>query len=58
MESSRNYPALDAGSKKRVLAKIVEAESFGALPPREVRRHKRFSLPRAGRRSSPSSTAS
>jgi 2-oxoglutarate dehydrogenase E1 component len=28
MESARNYPALDAESKKRVFAKLVEAESF------------------------------
>jgi 2-oxoglutarate dehydrogenase E1 component len=28
MESARNYPALDVASKKRVLEKVIEAESI------------------------------
>ena len=44
MESTRNYPALDAGSKKRVLEKIVEAESFERFLHTKYVGHKRFSL--------------
>jgi 2-oxoglutarate dehydrogenase E1 component len=44
MESSRNYPALDAASKKRVLEKIVEAESFERFLHAKYVGHKRFSL--------------
>ncbi len=44
MESSRNYPALDAASKKRVLEKIVEAESFERFLHTKYVGHKRFSL--------------
>ncbi len=44
MESTRNYPALDAGSKRRVLEKIVEAESFERFLHAKYVGHKRFSL--------------
>jgi 2-oxoglutarate dehydrogenase E1 component len=44
MESSRNYPALDATSKKRVLGKIVGAESFERFLHAKYVGHKRFSL--------------
>jgi 2-oxoglutarate dehydrogenase E1 component len=44
MESSRNYPALDAASKRRVLEKIVEAESFERFLHTKYVGHKRFSL--------------
>jgi 2-oxoglutarate dehydrogenase E1 component len=44
MESSRNYPALDAASRKRVLEKIVEAESFERFLHTKYVGHKRFSL--------------
>ena len=44
MESTRNYPALDAGSKKRVLEKLVEAESFERFLHTKYVGHKRFSL--------------
>jgi 2-oxoglutarate decarboxylase len=44
MESSRNYPALDVGSRKRVLQKLVEAESFERFLHAKYVGHKRFSL--------------
>ena len=44
MESTRNYPALDAASKKRVLEKVVEAESFERFLHTKYVGHKRFSL--------------
>jgi multifunctional 2-oxoglutarate metabolism enzyme len=44
MESSRNYPALDTASKRRVLEKIVEAESFERFLHAKYVGHKRFSL--------------
>jgi len=44
MESTRNYPALDAASKKRVLEKLVEAESFERFLHARYIGHKRFSL--------------
>jgi 2-oxoglutarate dehydrogenase E1 component len=44
MESVRNYPALDAGSKKRVLGKLVAAESFERFLHAKYIGHKRFSL--------------
>jgi 2-oxoglutarate dehydrogenase E1 component len=44
MESTRNYPALDASSKKRVLEKLVEAESFERFLHTKYIGHKRFSL--------------
>jgi 2-oxoglutarate dehydrogenase E1 component len=44
MESSRNYPALDAGTRKRVLEKIVAAESFERFLHAKYVGHKRFSL--------------
>src|SRR5512143_2107763 len=44
MESSRNYPALDVGSRKRVLEKLVEAESFERFLHTKYVGHKRFSL--------------
>jgi multifunctional 2-oxoglutarate metabolism enzyme len=44
MESTRNYPALDAASRKRVLEKLVEAESFERFLHARYVGHKRFSL--------------
>ncbi len=44
MESTRNYPALDQASKKRVLEKLVEAESFERFLHAKYVGHKRFSL--------------
>jgi 2-oxoglutarate dehydrogenase E1 component len=44
MESSRNYPALDAASRRRVLEKLVEAESFERFLHAKYVGHKRFSL--------------
>jgi multifunctional 2-oxoglutarate metabolism enzyme len=44
MESARNYPALDVASKKRVLEKVVEAESFERFLHTKYVGHKRFSL--------------
>jgi len=44
MESTRNYPALDTASKKRVLEKLVEAESFERFLHARYIGHKRFSL--------------
>jgi 2-oxoglutarate dehydrogenase E1 component len=44
MESARNYPALDAASKRRVLEKLVEAESFERFLHAKYIGHKRFSL--------------
>jgi multifunctional 2-oxoglutarate metabolism enzyme len=44
MESTRNYPALDTASKRRVLEKIVEAESFERFLHAKYIGHKRFSL--------------
>jgi len=44
MESARNYPALDAASKRRVLEKLVEAESFERFLHAKYVGHKRFSL--------------
>jgi 2-oxoglutarate decarboxylase len=44
MESARNYPALDTASKKRVLEKLVEAESFERFLHARYVGHKRFSL--------------
>ncbi|MGE5125621.1 MAG: multifunctional oxoglutarate decarboxylase/oxoglutarate dehydrogenase thiamine pyrophosphate-binding subunit/dihydrolipoyllysine-residue succinyltransferase subunit, partial [Betaproteobacteria bacterium] len=44
MESTRNYPALDAASRKRVLEKLVEAESFERFLHAKYVGHKRFSL--------------
>ncbi len=44
MEVARNYPALDAPSKRRVLAKLVEAESFERFLHTKYVGHKRFSL--------------
>jgi 2-oxoglutarate decarboxylase len=44
MESARNYPALDSGSKKRVLEKLVAAESFERFLHARYIGHKRFSL--------------
>ncbi|MFI5403493.1 MAG: multifunctional oxoglutarate decarboxylase/oxoglutarate dehydrogenase thiamine pyrophosphate-binding subunit/dihydrolipoyllysine-residue succinyltransferase subunit, partial [Planctomycetota bacterium] len=44
MESARNYPALDPASKKRVLEKVVEAESFERFLHAKYVGHKRFSL--------------
>jgi 2-oxoglutarate decarboxylase len=44
MESARNYPALDAQSKKRTLEKLVEAESFERFLHAKYVGHKRFSL--------------
>jgi 2-oxoglutarate dehydrogenase E1 component len=44
MESTRNYPALDAGSKRRVLEKLIEAESFERFLHARFIGHKRFSL--------------
>jgi len=44
MEVARNYPALDASSKRRVLEKLVEAESFERFLHTKYVGHKRFSL--------------
>ena len=44
MESARNYPALDGGSKKRILEKLVAAESFERFLHARYIGHKRFSL--------------
>jgi 2-oxoglutarate decarboxylase len=44
MEVARNYPALDAASKRRVLEKLVEAESFERFLHTKYVGHKRFSL--------------
>ena len=44
MESARNYPALDVGSKRRVLEKLVAAESFERFLHARYIGHKRFSL--------------
>jgi 2-oxoglutarate dehydrogenase E1 component len=44
MESTRNYPALDAESRRRVLEKLVEAESFERFLHAKYVGHKRFSL--------------
>ena len=44
MESSRNYPALDGASKRRVLEKLVAAESFERFLHTKYVGHKRFSL--------------
>jgi 2-oxoglutarate decarboxylase len=44
MEVARNYPALDAASKHRVLEKLVEAESFERFLHAKYVGHKRFSL--------------
>src|SRR5258708_6581078 len=44
MEPSRNYPALDTASKRRVVEKIVEAESFERFLHAKYIGHKRFSL--------------
>ena len=44
MESARNYPALDAASKRRILEKLVEAESFERFLHAKYVGHKRFSL--------------
>jgi multifunctional 2-oxoglutarate metabolism enzyme len=44
MESTRNYPALDQASKRRVLEKVVEAESFERFLHAKYIGHKRFSL--------------
>jgi 2-oxoglutarate dehydrogenase E1 component len=44
MEVARNYPALDAASKRRVLEKLVEAESFERFLHAKYVGHKRFSL--------------
>ena len=44
MESARNYPALDAASKKRVLEKLIEAEAFERFLHTKYVGHKRFSL--------------
>ena len=44
MESTRNYPALDTTSRKRVLEKLVEAESFERFLHTKYIGHKRFSL--------------
>jgi 2-oxoglutarate decarboxylase len=44
MESTRNYPALDGTSKRRVLEKLVEAESFERFLHAKYIGHKRFSL--------------
>ncbi|MGD8894881.1 MAG: multifunctional oxoglutarate decarboxylase/oxoglutarate dehydrogenase thiamine pyrophosphate-binding subunit/dihydrolipoyllysine-residue succinyltransferase subunit [Acidobacteriota bacterium] len=44
MESARNYPALDAGSKRRVLEKLMRAESFERFLHARYIGHKRFSL--------------
>jgi 2-oxoglutarate decarboxylase len=44
MESARNYPALDVSSKKRVLEKLVAAESFERFLHARYIGHKRFSL--------------
>jgi 2-oxoglutarate dehydrogenase E1 component len=44
MESARNYPALDGGSKRRILEKLVAAESFERFLHARYIGHKRFSL--------------
>ena len=44
MEVARNYPALDAATKKRVLEKLVAAESFERFLHARYVGHKRFSL--------------
>jgi 2-oxoglutarate dehydrogenase E1 component len=44
MEVARNYPALDATTKKRVLEKLVAAESFERFLHARYVGHKRFSL--------------
>ena len=44
MESARNYPALDRPSKRRVMEKLVEAESFERFLHAKYVGHKRFSL--------------
>src|SRR5712692_2051090 len=44
METTRNYPALDTASKRRVLEKLVEAESFERFLHAKYVGHKRFSL--------------
>jgi 2-oxoglutarate decarboxylase len=44
MESARNYPALDASSKRRVLETLVGAESFERFLHARFIGHKRFSL--------------
>jgi 2-oxoglutarate dehydrogenase E1 component len=44
MESARNYPALDSGSRRRVLEKVVEAEAFEKFLHAKYVGHKRFSL--------------
>jgi 2-oxoglutarate dehydrogenase E1 component len=44
MESTRNRTALDAGARRRVLEKVVEAESFERFLHAKYIGHKRFSL--------------
>ncbi len=44
MEVARNYPALDVSSKRRVLEKLVAAESFERFLHARYIGHKRFSL--------------
>ena len=44
MESTRNYPALDLASRRRVLEKVVEAEAFERFLHAKYVGHKRFSL--------------
>ncbi len=44
MEGARNYPALDATTKVRVLEKLVAAESFERFLHARYVGHKRFSL--------------
>ena len=44
MEAARNYPALDASTRKRVLERLVAAESFERFLHARYVGHKRFSL--------------
>ena len=44
MESSRNRAALEAGDRRRILGKLVEAESFEKFLHTKYVGHKRFSL--------------
>ena len=58
MESTRNRAALDAAGRRRVLEKVVEAESFERFLHAKYVGHKRFSLEAASPRSRSSTGSS
>ena len=57
MESCRNRTPLDTAARRRILEKLVEAESFEKFLHTKYVGHKRFSLEGLRGRSSRSSTA-